>query len=177
MIRRRRSIGWLVPLILLSAAGASEAVAATEGTLDQRELALLGEPAGQSLSGAELAAATEKVTSMMRCPACQGLSVADSHTPAAQAMRAKAEALVAAGYSRNQVLGYFEASYGEFIRLAPRAEGFNLVVWFLPGLGLLVGVLVIWRRLRGRQVAAPVVETEDAELAAYRERVRREVGR
>ncbi len=162
-------------------------------TLEERDLALLGEPAGAPLTGSELEAATESVAAWMRCPVCQGLSVADSHTESALAMRDKARALLARGYSADQVLTYFESSYGEFIRLAPRPEGFNLVVWFMPALGLLVGIALVWSRLRrGRKepVAADPVDGGRAEtdrvdastadggddLTAYRERVRREAG-
>lgn len=184
-----RSGRWIVAL-LVSLASLSPVLA--QDALDPRDRELLGEPQGPPLSGEELATATEEVASLMRCPVCQGLSVADSHTPSALAMRAKAEALLAAGYGQDQVLAYFESSYGEFIRLSPRPEGFNLVVWILPGLGLLVGALVVWRRVRLRPAAAPLLaaagaeeddrgdETEaaadDDQLAAYRERVRREAG-
>jgi cytochrome c-type biogenesis protein CcmH len=169
-----RWAAWLATVLVAAAAVAG----AQEGSLDPRDVARLGPPAGPPIAGAELAAATHEVASMMRCPVCQGLSVADSHTPSALAMRVKAEALLAAGYSREQVLGYFEASYGEFIRLAPRAEGFNLVVWILPGVGLLIGALLVWRRLRkapGRAAGGAAEAPEEADLAAYRERVRQEV--
>ena len=175
MRSRRRPPSWTVALFAL---GVALAAVASESSPDERDVALLGEPVGSPLSGAELVVATERVASLMRCPVCQGLSVADSHTESALAMRVKAGALLEAGYSQDQVLGYFESSYGEFIRLAPRAEGFNLLVWLLPGLGLLVGAFLVWRRLRFRP-AAMVGESaslEDADLAAYRERVRREVG-
>ena len=161
----------VVLLTLVSGVG----LAAQEG-LDPRDLVVLGEPVGPPLSGPGLAAATLEVTSLMRCPVCQGLSVADSHTPSAMAMQVKAEALLEAGYSEEQVLTYFESSYGEFIRLAPRPEGFNLVVWYLPLVGLLIGGLVIWFRLRRQGAAGQVVNDDgDDELAAYREQVRREV--
>lgn len=172
---RRPPVGRLI-LLFLGVVGAAAQGLAQTGALDQRDLALLGAPAGTPLSGAALEEATEEVAGLMRCPVCQGLSVADSHTPSALAMRLKTEALLEAGYSGEQVLSYFEASYGEFIRLAPRPEGFNLVVWLLPGVGLLVGALLVWRRLRGRSAAVVVEEEDDAELAAYRERVRQELG-
>jgi cytochrome c-type biogenesis protein CcmH len=143
----------------------------------ERDVALLGEPAGPPLAGIELDLATEQVASRMRCPVCQGLSVADSHTDSAQAMRTKARELLSRGYSHEQVLTYFESSYGEFIRLSPRPEGFNLVVWMLPVAGLLVGAALIWARLRRRAAPAgretPAPERDD-DLSAYRERVRRE---
>jgi cytochrome c-type biogenesis protein CcmH len=108
----------------------------------------------------------------MRCPVCQGLSVADSHTLAAAAMRGKVERLLAAGYSESQVLAVFEASYGEFIRLSPRPAGFNLVVWAAPVLVGLAGVIVVGWRLRRARAASG----EAAELETLRERIRRQAG-
>lgn len=141
--------------------------------VDQADLARLGEPQGRPLAGDELAERTHEVASMMRCPSCQGLSVADSHTAASAAMRAKIERLLELGYSEDQVLSYFEASFGEFIRLAPRPEGFNLVVWIAPVAGLLIGiVLVVWRVRSARRSRAAA-----ADLERYRERVRAEVER
>ncbi len=151
----------------------SPAAARTNGDeLSASEQALVGPPAGRPLAGAELAARTDAVARRMRCPVCQGLSVADSHTPAATAMRGKVERLLAAGYSEAQVLTTFEASYGEFIRLAPRAQGFNVVVWVAPAVIVLGGLLVVAGRLR----RARATSRADAELDALRERVRREAG-
>ena len=175
----------MVVLALLLAVGLP-AVAQTPP--EDRDLALLGAPAGEPLAGIELDMATESVSALMRCPVCQGLSVADSHTESALAMRSKAESLLAEGYSADQVLTYFESSYGEFIRLSPRPEGFNLLVWALPAAGLLLGLALVWARLRRRgAVRAEAIPeagngngidpgAEDDELTAYRERVRREVG-
>lgn len=164
--------GLVVALVLVSLS-----ISFGQGVVEEQDTALLGEPEGRPLAGEELHQTTEAVTSLMRCPVCQGLSVADSHTPLAIAMKAKAEALLAAGYSRSQVLTYFESAYGEFIRLSPRPEGFNLVVWILPGVALLIGIGLVWRRLRRRPAVAREVTEPDEELEDYRRRVREELGR
>jgi cytochrome c-type biogenesis protein CcmH len=104
-----------------------------------------GPPAGPPLDGAALEARTKALASTMRCPVCQGLSVQDSPSESARNMKAQVRAMVAAGYDDAQILGYFESAYGEFIRMLPRAEGFNLLAWGLPGAGLLLGALVsVW---------------------------------
>lgn len=136
--------------------------------LDAADRERLGAPAGEPLTGAELAERTYAVAALMRCPSCQGLSVADSPTATSAAMRAKIERLLAEGYSEDQVLAYFEASYGEFIRLAPRPRGFNLVVWIAPAATLLAGFALIAWRVRGARHA----EREAADLERYRRRVR-----
>jgi cytochrome c-type biogenesis protein CcmH len=153
------------------------AVSAQESSGPRAEV-VLGAPNGSPIAGDELARVLEELTSRMRCPVCQGLSVAASTSPSALAMSAKAEALLARGYDEEQVLTYFESSYGEFIRLEPRAEGYNLLVWILPALGLAIGLVLVWLRLRrgtsGPNAAAPV--EEESELETYRARVRQEVG-
>lgn len=140
---------------------------------------LIGEPAGRPLTGAELTNVTEEVASKMRCPVCQGLSVADSPTPTALAMQEEVRRLLAAGFSRQQALAYFERSYGEFIRLEPKPEGFNLTVWILPILGLLTGSFLVFLRLRRGKVSGDPSGAEEPtvgeDLEPYLERVRREV--
>lgn len=136
----------------------------------------IGDPAGPARSGEPLERLTEEVSALMRCPVCQGLSVNDSPTPLASAMKNEVRQLLAAGYSREQVLEYFEQSYGEFILLAPHARGFNLTVWLAPLALLLFGALLILRR-RGSGARPAPSAAPDPELAAYRDRVRREVAR
>ena len=82
----------------------------------------IGPASGPAVSGEALAARTEALASEIRCPVCQGQSVQASTAEAARNMKSQIEALVAAGYSDDEVLRYFEASYGEFIRMMPRAD-------------------------------------------------------
>ncbi len=162
----RTAAAWLLTALVAAAA---------LGPDQPPSAARLGQPAGPPLTGAELERLTEELSSLMRCPVCQGLSVADSPTPRAAAMKNEVRELLAAGYDRQQVLDYFEQSYGEFIRLAPRAEGFNLTVWLAPAAILLLGFALILARRRASRARRPAVAEADAELEAYRERVRREV--
>ncbi len=117
---------------------------------------IVGPPAGPPLSGKALEDATRTIASQLRCPVCQGLSVADSPSESAVAIKREVERLAAQGYTEAQCLLYFEASYGEFIRLEPKAEGLNLLVWAGPGALLVFGLGVIaWMRLGNRKPPAP----------------------
>jgi len=127
-------------------------------TLGENVIDTIGPASGPALSGAALATRTEALASEIRCPVCQGQSVQASTSEAARNMKAQIEALVAAGYTDDEVLRYFEASYGEFIRMMPRAEGFNLLVWLIPALAMLLGALVTWQailRLGARRTSPP----------------------
>jgi cytochrome c-type biogenesis protein CcmH len=138
---------------------------------------IVGPPAGKPLAGAELDKRTQELASIMRCPVCQALSVADSPTASAIAMREEARELLAAGYTEEQVLEFFEKAYGEFILLEPKKKGLNLLVWVAPILFLLGGaVLVAMRVKRGAPEEQASAAREADGLAEYAERVRREVG-
>lgn len=138
--------------------------------------AVVGPPHARALGGPELEAATHELAAELRCPVCQGLSVADSPTELARNMKHQARELLAGGYDREQVLAYFESSYGEFVRLKPPLRGINWLVWVAPLLGLLAGGFVVTRSLRRLKGKAPAPEApaqeDDPQLAPYLRRVR-----
>ena len=144
---------------------------------------VVGPPEGSPLEGAALERRTDEVTSKLRCPVCQGLAVNDSHTATALAMKEQARDLLRAGYSERQVLAYFEDSYGEFVRLEPKPQGFNLLVWIAPALILLGGAALIARRYRRAAAAEPVaspeppVKSDDADQDPYLKKLREEIRR
>jgi cytochrome c-type biogenesis protein CcmH len=95
-----------------------------------------GVPPGPAPAPADLDRLARDVGSRLRCPVCQGLSVADSNSAAATQMQGLVRDLVAAGYTRAQIEDYFVGKYGEWVLLDPRAGGLNLLVWVGPLAGL-----------------------------------------
>lgn len=108
----------------------------------------VGAPNGVALQGAALDRRTMEIASLLRCPVCQGMSVADSPSTVALDMKAQVRELLARGYSEEQILSYFERSYGEFVLLKPKFRGVNALVWVLPLLALLIGVVLVSLKLR-----------------------------
>lgn len=139
----------LVLALCLSTSSAMLAAAEDPGA---RPLAgavqLLGWPHERAIRGRVLDSRTEEVSALLRCPVCQGLSVADSPSSMARNMKGQVRDLVALGYDQEQVLSYFERSYGEFVRLKPPLRGVNWLVWLAPLLGLVAGGVVVARALR-----------------------------
>ena len=117
---------------------------------------VVGPPRAGALTGDALEKRTHEVAALLRCPVCQGLSVADSPSTMATNMRGQVRDLVAAGYDQEQILAYFERSYGEFVRLQPPLRGVNWLVWLAPIVGLLGGGAVVWWALRRPHVAGAV---------------------
>ena len=89
---------------------------------------------------------TYELGKILRCPVCQGLSVADSQSDAAVAMKNRIKELVAMGYSDDQIIDYFIGRYGEFVLLEPKAE--HWFVWWMPLIGLGAGIGLVALRWR-----------------------------
>lgn len=146
-LRSARALARLVFVALL-ATGLGTA-AAQEPELDVAPPSVVvGEPASTPLTGEKLESETERVAALVRCPVCQGLSVLDSPAPMAVKMRKQIRELLAEGYAEDQILSYFERSYGEFVLLDPPLRGINWVVWLAPLLLLVVGGVVVVRVFR-----------------------------
>jgi cytochrome c-type biogenesis protein CcmH len=88
----------------------------------------------------------------VRCPACTDLSVAESNTTSAIAVRHQIESMVAAGRSDAAIDQVLVSEYGQTILLVPPNAGGFPLLWVIPivcGAAALVGVgLVFWRRSR-----------------------------
>ena len=128
--------------VALALACAASGCAAAAAQAQERPSADSAVEAGTPQDSA-IEARTRDIASGLRCVVCQGLSIEDSPAELAREMRAIVREQVAAGRSREEIEAFFVARYGEFVLLEPRAEGFNLVVYALPIVALLVGAGVL----------------------------------
>lgn len=106
---------------------------------------------GQALPTASLADRTLGVARDLRCPVCQGESVADSQSGISKGIRAIIRRKLAQGQSADSIKHYFVARYGNRILLAPPSSGIGSVAWLAPpllvagGVGLLLTLIADWR--------------------------------
>jgi cytochrome c-type biogenesis protein CcmH len=111
---------------------------------------------------------TAEVSSVLRCPVCQGLSIQDSPSELSLQMKDVVRQQLREGKSPDEVKAYFVSKYGEWILLQPKASGMNLLVYIAPLLLLLAGGVVIWVAVRRWSSAASTSEgAEDAEEAVF----------
>jgi cytochrome c-type biogenesis protein CcmH len=160
---------WLAALLALPLAAAAQEPApgqtgfeAAEAAAQEDPREVVGAPRGAALSGPALDARTEEVAALLRCPVCQGLSIADSPATMATKMKARVRELLAAGYDEEQILSYFERSYGEFVRLEPARRGINWLVWIAPPLALMGGLVLVRHTLRRPAPSAPPIDEAPA---------------
>ncbi len=96
-------------------------------------------------------ARTRRVASSLRCPVCQGLSVADSPSETARTIVDDVRRRVDAGESDAEIRQAYVDRYGEKILLSPPGSGISALVWALPGAALVLatgGLALAFRRWR-----------------------------
>jgi cytochrome c-type biogenesis protein CcmH/NrfF len=88
----------------------------------------------------------------VRCPACTDLSVAQSNSTTAIAVRHQIESMVASGSSVADIDQTLVSEYGQTILLTPPDSGGVPLIWIIPlvlGVGAVTAVGVLfWRRSR-----------------------------
>ena len=91
----------------------------------------------------------------MKCPVCEGQSIASSDSAAAGAIRTEITKRVKEGQPDGEIRDAISATYGSSIQLTPSASGFAGLVWILPvvalvaALALLSAAFARWRRTAG----------------------------
>ncbi|HET9070387.1 MAG TPA: cytochrome c-type biogenesis protein [Acidimicrobiales bacterium] len=106
---------------------------------------------------------TEALASQVRCPVCVGETVAESSAAPAIAIRHEIRRDLAAGEKPPAVLASIEAAYGPSILEKPQTTGIGLLLWVLPVLAALAGLVglgaafVWWHR---RQGGPPATEAD-----------------
>jgi cytochrome c-type biogenesis protein CcmH len=131
-------------------------------------LMLLGAPQGTPLSGEPLETRTNEIAALVRCPVCQGMSIADSKSEMAINMKKRVHELLSQGYTEEQILADFEQSYGQFVLLKPKFEGVNALVWIVPVLAVIAGIVVVFRKLKPTANHQAPATTTDPYLAQVR---------
>lgn len=96
-------------------------------------------------SAAPLAERADALSQELRCPVCNGETIAESQSDVAVAMRGEVADQLARGQSPEQVRRWFAQRYGGDVVLRPAADTTGLVVWLLPAVVLGVGVVVVAR--------------------------------
>jgi cytochrome c-type biogenesis protein CcmH len=125
----------LATLSLLAVALCAALTASAQGDVRARSSAA-------TVSDSALEAQTRAVASTLRCPVCQGESLEDSPSDLARQMRAVVRDKLGAGETPDQVKAYFVSRYGEWILLEPTMTGLNVVLYVIPVL-LVIGGLVL----------------------------------
>lgn len=87
----------------------------------------------------------------LRCLVCQNQTLADSHAPLAEDLRAEIRAMMARGLSDEQIVEFLVSRYGDFVRYRPPLKATTWLLWFGPVLFLGSGAAALAVAIRRRQ--------------------------
>jgi cytochrome c-type biogenesis protein CcmH len=126
----------------------------TKNEIKDRLVAQYGPPILVTPPAKKKAATLADLEDEVMCPVCPGETLEQSSSPAAQQVERFISVRIAAGDSKSEIKDKLVDEYGPRILAAPPKEGFDLLAWVLPLVGLLGGALVIggaawhWSRVR-----------------------------
>lgn len=90
----------------------------------------------------------------LRCLVCQNQNLADSNAGLAKDLRQQTyKLLVEENASKQEVIDYMVARYGEFVLYKPPVENHTLLLWAGPALFLLFGFIALWRFIKAQKNA------------------------
>lgn len=91
--------------------------------------------------------------SVIKCPSCEDLSIAQSDAPSAVELRHRVNGFVVAGWSSSRIESWVTGRYGSDSLLVPQASGESATLYFVPigliGLAVLGVGWYFWRRRPG----------------------------
>lgn len=95
------------------------------------------------------------------CPTCK-TTLDQSNAPVALRMKRFIAARIAAGDSKSEIKDQLVAQFGPGVLAAPEKEGFDLLAWVVPlvgvGAGAVVLSLLLWRWTRRADEELPLLE-------------------
>jgi cytochrome c-type biogenesis protein CcmH len=103
----------------------------------------------------QLAEKAREIEDNLIAPCCWSQPVSQHYSEVAEQIRKEVREMVAAGKSRDEILDYYVAKYGERILAAPRARGFNSLAYILPWAALMVGAWLLFLLLKKLRSPAP----------------------
>jgi cytochrome c-type biogenesis protein CcmH len=128
-------------------------------------LAAASDPAERLPDPAQEAKARE-IFRDVRCLVCQNESIDDSEADLARDLRQIVREQVKAGRSEDQIKAFLTDRYGEFVLLTPAFSLGNLALWGGPFIVVVLGGVLLFRRLRTRTPDAELTPLEAERLRA-----------
>ena len=92
----------------------------------------------------------QNLTRQLRCLVCQNENLADSNADLARDLRHEVFGLMQQGRTDAQIKQYLVDRYSDFVLYDPPVKPSTWLLWFGPGLLLVLGAAVVWVTIRRR---------------------------
>jgi cytochrome c-type biogenesis protein CcmH/NrfF len=93
--------------------------------------------------------------------------------------RIRIATLLAAGKSDSDIIDEFVKEYGLQVLAAPPTEGFSLLAWVMPWVGIAFGLAMVWLFVQRFRKPAPAADSpaDSENLARYRDRIEKDLAK
>ena len=89
-----------------------------------------------------------KIFKNIRCLVCQGQSIADSNSDFAQTIKSVVSDKISQGKNEKEIYNFLSSKYGDWIVYKPSLNIPNLMLWVIPYLFIIFGVMFFFKNLR-----------------------------
>jgi len=104
------------------------------------------------------------IARQLYCPVCENVPLDVCGTQACAQWRDLIRQRLAEGWSEQQIKDYFVAQYGDRVLATPPARGLNWLVYVVPPLSILIGLVILYRAFRSWGQKNPKQEMETSSL-------------
>ena len=88
--------------------------------------------------------AEDKILKNLRCLVCQGQTVSDSNSDFAQIIKSVVDDKIQEGMTEKQIYNFLSDKYGDWILFDPPFKKSSYVLWFLPYVLFVMGMLFLF---------------------------------
>jgi len=105
------------------------------------------------------------LSQQLRCLVCQNQNLADSNAELAQDLRKQVYEMLQKGSSRQQIVDYMVARYGDFVMYKPPVKSTTYLLWFGPLLLFVIASIVVFIFMRRQQQDSVEISTQAQQKA------------
>ncbi len=120
----------------------------------------------EMLANPALEKRAEAIDARLRCPVCQGESIADSNADLAHDLRLLVRRKLVEGDTDKQVIQYIVARYGDFVLMKPPLDRDTVALWTGPAIILFIAALAGWNFMRAKPAPLPELSREEKAFLA-----------
>jgi cytochrome c-type biogenesis protein CcmH len=185
MLSRRSFLVFTASAIVAPRSGAQQSQQTMSGPMDEGTYRPVSRPPKAGATASMSADGRDALEHRIHCQCGCTLDVYTCRTtdftcPVSPQMHRDVMALVAGGYSGDEILAAFRDAYGDKVLMAPPRQGFNWAGYVAPfvavgtGTVLLFALLKRWHRPESAPAAMPAVDATSDELKRLGEAIRRD---
>ena len=105
-----------------------------------------------------------RIAKQLYCPVCENVPLDECTTEACQQWRDLIRQQLSDGWTEDEILAYFVAQYGDKVLGEPPRRGLNWVLYLIPPVVILTGVILLINRLKRPKTDSTNVEESDPYL-------------